>query len=115
MLTGAVVSYAGPRLALAAARDLIVPGERLGLGFQQPIRHLALLVHASARNGLASSDSIAASMSRRPASTVATAAAIGISMPRSFAMSFSTEAVNIPSTSLPRSASSGDRPSPSPM
>src|SRR5216684_541408 len=161
VLPGAVVPHAGPRLALAAALDLVVPGKRLRLGLQQPIRHgnLPVIVrwsphtpgtspacgggrhreampgggglylpppqpspasgggsapsHPSARNGRVSSDSIAASMSSRPSSTAATAAATGMSIPRAFAISLSTEAVKIPSTSLPRCASSSERPSPS--
>src|SRR5262245_16266277 len=36
---GGEVAYAGPRLALGAAFDLIVPGKHLGLGFQKPMGH----------------------------------------------------------------------------
>src|SRR6266568_424442 len=129
VLPGAVVPHAGPRLALAAALDLIVPGKRLRLGLQQPICHGTLPVIVLRRDrGRALrtpppqagegarrviSDSIAASMSSRPSSTAATAAATGMSIPRAFAISLSTEAVKIPSASLPRRASSSERPSPS--
>src|SRR5262249_10854188 len=33
------VAHAGPRLALGAALDLIVPGKYVGLGFQKPVGH----------------------------------------------------------------------------
>src|SRR5262249_58100069 len=39
MLAGAKVAHPGPWLALAGALDLIVPGERIRLGLEQPIRH----------------------------------------------------------------------------
>src|SRR5262249_36137095 len=44
MRAGAKVAHSGPRLALAAALDLVVPGECLRLGFEQPIRHHYLLI-----------------------------------------------------------------------
>src|SRR5437764_32954 len=37
------IAHARPRLALRAALDLVVPGKRLGLGFQKPISHSLVL------------------------------------------------------------------------
>src|ERR1700688_2444233 len=90
---GLVIAHAAPRLALGAARDLIVPGERAGLGLQQPIRH----DHSSDFKGRASNDSIAASTLSFSSSSAATAAAIGMSTQRSRALSSSTGAVKAPS------------------
>src|SRR5262245_29063678 len=36
---GGEIAHAGPRLALGAAVDLIVPGKYVGLGFQKPVGH----------------------------------------------------------------------------
>jgi len=36
---GGEVAHAGPRFALGAALDLILPGKYVGLGFQKPVGH----------------------------------------------------------------------------
>src|SRR5262249_34223113 len=150
------IAHAGPRLALGAALDLIVPGERLRLGFQKPIRHVEikarpsyccndLHAHDSAadsvctlprlrgrddgadepqpferarsprwRNGRVSNVSVAASALARPARISATALAIGMSMPLSFAISTKTGAVKIPSASACGACAFSPRPSATP-
>src|ERR1700691_3567799 len=91
------IAHAAPCLALGAARDLIVPGEFLRLGLHQPIRH----DYSSALNGRDSNDSIAASTLSLSVRSASTAVEIGISTPRSLAISTSTAAVKMPSARPP--------------
>src|SRR5580700_402349 len=93
MLARGEIAHAAPRLALLAARDLIVPGKLLRLGLHQPIRH----DHSSDFSGRVNKDLIASSNVIVSASNAATAAAIGMSTARSRAMSRSTGAVKAPS------------------
>src|SRR5262249_40531385 len=114
MLAGAKVAHPGPWLALAGALDLIVPGERIRLGLPHPIPPPSLpAFKAPPGTGGVRGTWMAVPTGSRPSSPAATAAAIGISTLRAPAISTSTEAVNTPSTILPRCASSGERPSPS--